>query len=480
MFRVLLVYPPLDKQIKGPISSEITAISGFPPLHLLYIASHTETIEDVGAKIIDCRLDNIDYPLLDRKIGEYRPDIVGVSVNTFMLLDALKVAEIVKKHNPNTKVVFGGIHPTIYPRETIRFENVDYLVLGEGEFVFRDLVRNLVKGESAEGIPGVVTKQTEKPEDVLPQIVEDLDSLLPPAWHLVNIHRYTRERKPVLWLLTSRGCVGRCTFCYIPANERKFRYHSAEYIFNHLVEMMTKYKINEFYIADDCFTVNKKRVIQFCELLLKNRVNARWGAVSRIDTVSAEVLEIMGKAGCRNIYLGVETGDATIQKKIRKNLNLEKIREVVSDAQRYGLNPHGYFMIGHPGETEKELKNTISFMHSLKLSGIAGGVAIFQPYPYTTAYIDGLSSGVIKGDYWRKFAENPTEDFKFKFWNEFFTNEELLSWQTRINNAFYFRPIIVYRTLWEAIKTRRLLSKIASLMTYLKVSFFSSENKKNS
>jgi anaerobic magnesium-protoporphyrin IX monomethyl ester cyclase len=480
MFRVLLVYPPLDGQIKGPISSEITAISGFPPLHLLYVASHVETIENVEVKIVDCRLDNIDYPLLDRKIREYHPDIVGISVNTFMLLDALKVADLVKRNNPNTKVVFGGIHPTIYPAQTIRFENVDFLVLGEGEFAFRDLVRSIIEGNAPEQIPGIVTKQTMSPESVHPQVIQDLDSLIPPAWHLVNIERYTRERKPVLWLLTSRGCVGRCTFCYIPADERKFRYHSAEYVFNHLLEMMNRYKIYEFYIADDCFTVNKKRVIQFCEMLLASGIKATWGAVSRIDTVSAEVLEIMGRSGCRNIYLGIETGDAEIQRRIRKNLKLDKIREVVSDAQKYGLNPHGYFMIGHPGETEKELKNTIRFMHSLELSGIAGGVAIFQPYPHTTSYLEGLSSGVIKDDYWREFADNPTENFKFRFWNEFFTNEELLSWQRRINNEFYFRPIIVYRTLLEAIRTHRLTSKVASLVTYLKVSVFARESTNSS
>lgn len=128
-------------------------------------------------------------------------------------------------------------------------------------------------------------------------------------------------------------------------------------------------------------------------------------------------------------------------------------------------------MIGHPSETEREIQNTINYVLELKVSGIAGGVAIFQPYPYTTTYLEALSSGMIEKDYWKEFAENPTKEFRFRFWNEVFTNEQLLTMQKRFNNRFFFRPIIIYRTLMEAVHTGRLFSKIKTLITYLRMCF---------
>jgi radical SAM superfamily enzyme YgiQ (UPF0313 family) len=471
MTNVLLVYPPLDNTIKGPIPEDITAISGFPPLHLLYLASSLEMLPDINVKIVDCRIDRLSYQALTKKISEFSPSVVGISTNTFMLLDALEVAKVVRKNNPDTKVVLGGIHPTIYPKETIHFENVDYVVRGEGEFAFRDLVRALINGERAEAIPGVVSKETSDPELVPPQMIEDLDSLPPPAWHLVDVYRYTRERKPVAWVYTSRGCVGRCTFCYIPSNKRSFRSHSVGYVFQQVTELLQKYKLKEFYVADDCFTVNQKRVIQFCDKLVENSVDARWAAVTRVDNVSLETLKAMAMAGCRNIYLGIETGDETIQKKIKKNLDLDKAKTIIAAAQKFGLNPHAYVMIGHPSETEREIQNTIDYVLNLKVSGIAGGAAIFQPYPCTTTYLEGLSSGLIEKDYWKEFAEKPTKEFRFRFWNEVFTNEQLLAMQIKFNNKFFFRPIIVYRTFMEAIHTGRLFSKIKTLITYLRILF---------
>lgn len=471
MTKVLLIYPPLDHTIKGPISSDITAISGFPPLHLLYLASSLEMLPGTEVGILDGRLDGLSYAQLTEKIVSFSPDVVGISTNSFMLLDALEVAAIVKRSNAAAVVVMGGIHPTIYPKETIDLPNVDFLIRGEGEIAFRDLVRTIAAKESPDCIPGVVSKITAAPELVPPQEIEELDSLPPPAWHLVNVSRYTRERKPVAWLYTSRGCVGKCTFCYIPANKRKFRAHSVDYILNHLRDILETYKLREFYIADDCFTANQKRVREFCQRLKEFPFPVTWGAVTRVDAISKETLDAMAAAGCTNIYVGIESGDETIQKKISKFLKLDRAKETIAYAQKLGLNPHGYFMIGHPSETDQEIENTARYMMTTKFSGIAGGVAIFQPYPNTSGYVEGLASGQIEKDYWKEFADNPTKEFRFRFWNENFTNEQLLEMQRKLNNRFYFRSIIVWRTFMEAVRTRRLLSKLKTLSLYLQICF---------
>jgi radical SAM superfamily enzyme YgiQ (UPF0313 family) len=469
--KVALIYPPQERTVRGPISKKITAISGFPPLHLLSIAAQVEQIPGVEVRLIDCRLEGIDPDSLRKNLSANVPDIIGISVNTFMLLDALEVSRIAKEISSRTLVVWGGIHPTIYPCESIRFPSVDALVRGEGEYAFAKLVEAVIHEQDFTGIPGVVSKLTEDPASVATQEIENLDDLQPPAWHLSDTRYYVREHKPVMWLLSSRGCVGRCTFCYLPAHARRYRYHSVKYVIDHLRHLVDTYGLDEFYIADDCFTVNKKRVIEFCEALSSLPCKLRWGAVSRIDTLNEEVITAMSGAGCQNIYLGIETGDANIQKVIKKNLKLEKIEHIVEFAQRAGMNPHGYFMIGHPQEDASAIRRTLDFMKRLPLSGIAGGVAIFQPYPNTTAYEQGLKDHIITEDYWLKFATHPTADFACRFWNEIFTDEELLQWQKKINSAFYFRPVMVWRTLREAWHTHRIRSKFRSLRVYLQATF---------
>ena len=468
MYKIMLTYPPLDNQILGIVSEKITATSGFPPISLMILAAQLEVLEDVQIKIVDCRLDNINLAAMAEIIKEFAPDFLGVSVVTFMLLDALFLAEIAKKINPQTTVVFGGVHPSLYPKESINYENVDYLIRGEGEVAIKALVQNLMAGRPVDDIPGVITKRTEHPENVPLQVIENLDELREPAWNMVDVKKCVRQNKPVLWVLTSRGCPGKCTFCHISSYRRRFRYHSVNYIYNHIVGMMTKYQLDEFYIVDDCFTVDRQRVVQFCEMLLKNKIKAQWGASSRVDTIDPDLLKLMGKAGCKTIYLGIESGDPTIQKRINKNLNLDRAKEIIAIAQQCNMSPHGYFMIGLPGETKTELNNTIAFMHSAKLSGLVWGVSIFLPYPQTVTYLEGLASGIIKEDYWLKFAQHPTIGFKSLCWNEHFSDEELMRWQKEINSRFFFRPIIVYRTLKEAMITGRLLSKIRNLYVYLK------------
>lgn len=468
MTKVLLIYPPLDNHIQGMLSARILATSGAPPIQLLLLAAQLDSLKDVTVKVIDCRTDQIGHSQLSKMIAEFSPDIVGITTNTFMLIDALLTAENVKKINKDTVVVMGGVHPTLYPKQSIKYNNIDYIVRGEAEWTFKTMVQRISEKQPVDDIPGVITRQTANPESIPSQIIENLDEIRPPAWHYLDIKKYSRQGKPVVFLMTSRGCPGKCTFCHISSYKRSYRFHSAKYVYDHLIEMLAKSQLNEFFIADDCFTVNHKRVIEFCQLLINNNVKARWGAATRIDTVDDELLKVMAQAGCTSLYLGIETGDQAMQKKIQKNINLEKAKKVIAAAQRYGMNPHGFMMIGMPGETEVEIKNTINYIRSVQLSGLVFGAAVFQPYPFTTAYLQGLASGLIKEDYWLKFAENPTPSFKYLCWNEHFTTAELMRWRKKVNNSFYFRPIIIYRTIKEAFKTGRLLAKFQNLFVYLR------------
>ncbi len=461
--KCMLITPPTTRMIGGWSTGELKRSEplkvGFfspPSLGILYLAACAETLQDIEVRVLGAQ--DATHDQVREKIAAYQPDVVGIGTMVFTLIDALDVAHTVRRVAPQAKIVFGGIHPTLYPKETINFPDVDYVVRGEGEYAFKRLLEALARGDAIEAIPGVVSKQTLDPESVKPQIIENLDELPPPAWHLVeNLPDYMAD-KQYISAFTSRGCVGKCTFCNLQPYVRRFRGHSANYVFNHIKAMVNSYGIKGVFFWDDCFTIDKKRVLELCRLLIESGLHVQWKCFSRIDTVDETMLHAMVNAGCGSVDFGIESGDPRIQALTRKNLDLGKVQRVISMAYDCGLKTNAFVMLGHPTESVKEIKNTIKFVLSLPLHFI--NFNIFVPLPFTDSYLAGLRSGIIKTDYFKAFAEKPDPDFKLKFWNEIFTDDELRYWQKKMMHSFYCRWIYVWRGFVLVYKRKQLFSGI--------------------
>jgi len=459
----MLISPPTTRMIGGWASGaqeraapirDGGGVFSPPSLGILYLAACAETLKGVQVQVMGAQ--DATHDQVREKIAEYQPDVVGIGTMVFTLIDALDVAHTVRCVAPHAKIVFGGIHPTIYPKETINFPDVDYLIRGEGEYSFKHLLDALSHGGDIEAIPGVVSKQTQYPESVKPQIIENLDDLPPPAWHLVEGNLQIQVTgKQYMSVFSSRGCVGKCAFCNLQSYVRRFRGHSANYVFNHIKTINNKYGVKGVFFWDDCFTLDKRRVLEFCRLMTESHLQVKWKCFSRIDTVDAEMLHSMVKAGCCGVEFGIESGDPRIQGVIRKHLDLGKVRRVISMAYDCGLTTNAFFMIGHPTEGVKEIRNTMKFMRSLPLHYIC--LSIFAPLPHTDAYLDGLRTRIIKNDYWQAFAELPAPDFKLKFWNEIFTDDELRYWYKKIQRSFYFRWIYIWRGFLIVYKRKQIL-----------------------
>jgi radical SAM superfamily enzyme YgiQ (UPF0313 family) len=447
--KVLLINPPRENEIIGNNPRIIEEERGFnPPLGLLYLAGYLEKYTELDLTIIDAQAEKLDYSALESRIASVSPDAVGLTVMTMTLIDVMKTIEIVKRINSNTRVVLGGPHVHLFPEETINLKNVDYLVLGEGEEAFRELLDNIDENERLREIPGLVFKDkgTVIHTGIRPSI-KDLDNLPFPARHLVPYKKYTSllsKGDVATTMFTSRGCPYKCAFCDRPHLGKAFRARSARNVVDEMEEC-TNMGIREFLVYDDTFTVNKKRVIDICNEIVQRKLDIGWDIRTRVDTINEEILVHLKKAGCQGIHYGVEAGTEKILTVLNKGITIQKVKEVFNLTRKYKIPILAYFMIGNPAETRDDILTTFKVMKDLNPDFVH--MTILTPFPGTKIYLDGLKSGIIIKDYWREFAANPTPDFIPPHWGENFTREELNNLLIQGYKNFYIRPSYILKRI---------------------------------
>ena len=439
--KVLLIQPPVTNIIRESLPAVVEDETGvYPPLGLLYIAAHAEAAAGVEVTVLDCPAERISHADLREHVRSLAPDVVGIQAMTFTLIDAILAARAAKEVAPSAYVVVGGPHPTIYPRETVRLPGVDAVVAGEGEYAFASLLGALGAGLRPAGIPGVLTSA--EPDAAMEwRHIDDLDGILPPARHLVENGRYTSplgQGRRLTTIMTSRGCPARCIFCDRPQMGKVFRKRSAGSVVDEIERCIREFGIEEFVVYDDTFTVDKRRVLEICRLVGERGLRIRWDIRARVDTVTPEMIDALAGAGCSRVHYGVETGSPRIQKVIRKNLDLDRVREVFGLTRRAGMEVLGYFMVGNPDETIDDVRMTFALIRSLPMD--YAHIGVFTPYPGTEIFRLALERKIYDRDYWREFAEDPRPGFAPRYWNEHFTDERLLALMKEGYRAFYARP----------------------------------------
>jgi len=447
--KVLLINPPRENEIIGNNPSIIEEERGVnPPLGLLYIAGYLEKYTHHAVEIIDAQVEKLDYGILERRIQLINPDVVGLTAMTMTMIDVIKVVNIVKKIKSDAKVVLGGPHVHLFPDETINLKGIDFLVLGEGEVTFKELLDNVDDKSKLQEIKGLVFKRNNHIINTGVRMpINNLDELPFPARHLVPYKKYTSlltTGNIVTTMFTSRGCPYRCSFCDRPHLGKKFRSRSSMNVVDEFEEC-TKIGINDFLIYDDTFAVNKKRVIDICNEINRRKLAINWDIRTRVDTVDEEMIKSLKKAGCRGIHYGIEAGTDKILKVLNKGITIQQAKYVFDITRKYKIPILAYFMIGNPTETIDDIHTTFKVMKSLDPDYVH--ITILTPFPGTKIYFDGLKNGVIERDYWREFAENPSSDFVPPNWGEMFNRDELNELLSEAYRKFYLRPSYILKRL---------------------------------
>jgi radical SAM superfamily enzyme YgiQ (UPF0313 family) len=342
---------------------------------------------------------NEDHPLwqeVRKVIKEVQPDVVGITIKTSKLGSATMVANICKMISKDIVVVAGGAHCTALPEETLSVENIDFVVRGEGEFTFLELLEHLENNKPLESIDGLsYRKGSVVSNNKNRALIDNLDRLpVPDRDCLINFESYDKEAFGDI--VTSRGCPFRCSYCAAHLTwTRKMRYRSIENIVEEIKLIIATYGRRQFMFWDDSFTMEKKRIIKFCSILREKKIDIRWGCCTRFDLLDEEVLRAMKKSGCCNIELGVESGSPRILKLMEKDVTKEKIKSKVELLRKYRIYWSGFFMIGLPTEKPEDIRMTVDFMNELKPNYAT--FSIFTPLPGTELYEFSKKEGIIKG-----------------------------------------------------------------------------------
>ncbi len=447
--KVLLINPPRINEIMGNNPMIIEEERGHnPPLGLLYIAGYLEAHTSHIVNIIDAQVEELSYNELKTRIAESLPDVVGLTVMTMTLIDVMKTVKVLKAVNHEAKVVLGGPHVHLFPEETILLPGVDFLVLGEGEKTFAELLKYIDDEKRLHQIPGIVFKSDDAVVNTgVRPVVDDLDALPFPARHLVPYQKYSSLLSVggvVTTIFTSRGCPFKCHFCDRPHLGKRFRARSAKNVIDE-IEQCVNLGIHEFLVYDDTFTINHQRVLDVCEGIIQRKLNIGFDIRARVDTVTEAMLKELKSAGCQGIHYGVEAGTAKILKALNKGITLEKAKETFDLTRKYKIQTLAYFMIGNPGETIEDIYTTFKVMRRLNPDYVH--MTILTPFPGTKIYLDALKYGIIKNDVWREFAKDPTPSFEPPYWAEYFIREELMQILVHGYKKFYLRPHYILRRI---------------------------------
>ncbi|MGE0085326.1 MAG: radical SAM protein [Desulfococcaceae bacterium] len=353
-----------------------------------------------------------------------QPDIIGFSVLNANRWGAIDTARIAKKINPDAKIVFGGVAATfLWEHFLIHFPEVDYIIMGEGEYSFLHLVHCLEKGDETgiETLPGIAFRRDGRiirTESSPP--IQNLDSLPNPADYFTYQH-----------IALTRGCPSNCTFCGSPKFwGRKVRFHSADYFIAQMETLHHK-GVSFFYVSDDTFTLKKSLVIDICRKIIEKKLNISWAAISRADCVDEEVLYWMRMAGCCQISYGVESGSEQMRKFMNKHLRIEQIRKAIDLTRAYGILPRAYFIYGCPGETDETVQESIDLIKEIKpLSCI---FYILDVFPGTALYDNFCQRFGINDDIWLK----KIEDILWFEYDPQLNKEKILAFGRMLRENFY-------------------------------------------
>lgn len=459
--KVLLISPPRENELIGNNPSILEEERGVnPPLGLLYIAAYLEKFTNYSVSIIDSQAEKLDYISLAARISSINPDVVGLTAMTFTLIDVIKTINLIKEINKSIKIILGGPHIHLFPDESINLKNVDYLVLGEGEETFKELLERLDNKTELKKTQGIVFKDNGLIFNTgIRSFAKNLDEIPFPARHLVPYKKYSSlltKGNVVTTVFTSRGCPFKCSFCDRPHLGKLFRARSAFNVVDEL-ECCVKMGINEFLIYDDTFTINKKRVLDICNEIAIRKLNIGFDIRARVDTIDEEVIKNLKKAGCQGIHYGVEAGTEKVLRILNKGITVNQVKMVFDLTRRYSIPILAYFMIGNPSETRSDIQATFNVMKRLRPDYVH--ITIFTPFPGTKIYSDGLKNGVIKQDFWRDFASNPTVDFIPPHWDERFSRAELNELLIDGYRNFYIRPSYMIKKIFKIRSINELKKK---------------------
>jgi len=444
--KICLISAPTANQFNGRAVGEAEAARIMGELAPVGILSLAAVLESKGLQPEVVDLNRVYYNWLQKKnresgdfcgfAGEYLAardiDFFGFSTVCSSYPLTLRIAGEVKRLRGDSVVVLGGPQASVVDVATLRaFPAIDLIVRGEAEHTLPELVEALARGSSLAAVQGVTFRAggeiVRNPDAAL---VMDLDALPFPAFHLFPDVAHCRHFP----LELGRGCPFSCTFC--STNDffrRRFRLKSPEKMIADMRRVREAYGVSSFELVHDMFTVDRKRVADFCETLIQSGEQFIWGCSARTDCVDEELISLMSRAGCRGIFFGIETGSGRMQKVIDKGLELEDSRARVRSCDKFKVKTAVSLMAGFPDETMNDLRQTAAFfVDSLRYDYADPQLSILAPLADTPITRQHKESLTLNDD---------AADMSYRGWQQGSEDHALIAAHPEIFSSFYSVPL---------------------------------------
>jgi radical SAM superfamily enzyme YgiQ (UPF0313 family) len=438
-----------------PINKIYYVIS--PNLGLGYLAT---ALREAGFQVdmLDSGKEGLTYAGFEKLLRQNHYDVVGLQMFSHEVESVRKHLSITKRVDRDIHTILGGPHPSGAPQETLtEINDADFGFVGEAETGLPQLMELLADGETTENtlreVPGLVWRNNQAIVVNPARRQQQLDSIGFPAWDLMNPRDYPTaphgtfsKRSPVAPIIVTRGCPYSCGFCGgFNITGKEIRSRSVDDVIREIEFLIKEYGVKEIHIEDDNFTFNQDLVRTFCSELIAKNIDISWSCPNgvRIDKLDPELVQLMEKAGCHSLALGIESGSDQILRKMNKYLTTETIKkkvDMIKDTSSISLT--GFFLIGYPEEEEVDIEKSISFAKNLRIDKVS--FMYTMPLPGTPLYQEWIDKAGTENIDWDNF-----------FYYRIVPNlsgipaKRLQALQRKALLTFYLRPRIIVNLLKE-------------------------------
>lgn len=428
----------------------LPGIGVYPPIDLAYIATSLKKDCRIQVEIYDGAVSGIYFDVLNR-VTEYSPDVVIMNCTTPTLKDDIALAEDIKAIKPDTVIAIFGSHASVRPKDIFMNKGqrsyVDYILQNEFEITAYEMCKALLekaKMDEVEGITycdynGLIHKSLRKE-------TTNLDVLGLPARELLdnNFYKLQYNNETYTIIQTSRGCSNSCIYCTATLLPNKMlAYRSTDSIIEEIKVVINEYGIENVMFSSDTFTASRQWVIELCQKIIDSDIKIKWMANSRVDKLDLEMAQLMKKAGCWIVSLGIESANDSILKNAKKNITVEQVEQALWVLRKAQIKTIGYFMFGLPGENITTINKTIRFASQSSVDYSFFYIA--TPFPDTELYKLSIANHWLKSKDWSRYFSGDADVLEYPD----LSSSDMKNAVKRAYFYFYFNPKRIFNWLIE-------------------------------
>lgn len=416
-----------------------------PPIILAYVAAIAEKAGHT-VMLLDAHALKLSKAGALEKVKAFAPDLIGFRLDTYSFQETLEWIRFFKRET-GKPILAGGINFSIYPQETMAHEEIDYGLAGEAVESLPMFLERIGDARRYGEVPGLCWRDGDGSVVFNPESARlvPFDDYPFPARHLLPnevYHSFVSQVKNFTVMLTSTGCPYKCKFCAIAALGH-WRQRSVANVIDEIEQCYNEYGIREIDFFDATFFVDKRWSLEFCNEIIRRKLDIVWTARSRVNLADEEVLGLAAKAGCRMIFWGIESSSQNVLDQVNKEITPQQVAYAIKTAKKAGIRNLGFLMVGNPGDTRESIRQTVKFAKALDLDYVQICRAIAKP---NTGFHKDLvqRTGV---DYWKQFVSGEKGEERIPTpWTEMPQDklEQALKWSYY---SFYFRPGFILKTL---------------------------------